>query len=294
MGPRPEIMVALDWTDFDKDNQSTIALYLVTRHGRATPLLWKTVIKSELKGWRNEHEDALLERFLEVLPKGVGVTVLADRGFGDQALYELLKDQLGFDFIVRFRGIVKVTDEHGITRTANEWVPSNGRPCLLRKACVTKTRREVGAVVCVKAKGMKEPWCLATSHADKTAAEIIKHYGKRFTIEETFRDQKNLRFGMGLSDTRIGSPGRRDRILLVGAIVASLVTLLGAAGEALGLDRMLKANTVKKRTHSLLNQGLFYFQWLATLDEERALALMRKYDELIREQATFREMFGLI
>ena len=148
--------------------------------------------------------------------------------------------------------------------------------------------------MCVKAKGMKEPWCLATSHADKTAAEIIKHYGKRFTIEETFRDQKNLRFGMGLSDTRIGSPGRRDRILLVGAIVASLVTLLGAAGEALGLDRMLKANTVKKRTHSLLNQGLFYFQWLATLDEERALALMRKYDELIREQATFREMFGLI
>ena len=92
-------MVALDWTDFDKDHQSTIALYLVTRHGRATPLLWKTVAKSELKGWRNEHEDTLLERFLEVLPKGVRVTVLADRGFGDQALYELLKDQLGFHFI---------------------------------------------------------------------------------------------------------------------------------------------------------------------------------------------------
>ncbi len=32
-----------DWTEFDADNQSTIALYLVTKHGRATPLLWKTV-----------------------------------------------------------------------------------------------------------------------------------------------------------------------------------------------------------------------------------------------------------
>ena len=39
VGPRPEIMVALDWTEFDEDNQSTIALYLVTKHGRATPAL---------------------------------------------------------------------------------------------------------------------------------------------------------------------------------------------------------------------------------------------------------------
>ena len=30
--------------------------------------------------------------------------VLADRGFGDQALYELSKDQLGFDLVVRLRG----------------------------------------------------------------------------------------------------------------------------------------------------------------------------------------------
>jgi hypothetical protein len=294
VGPRPEIMVALDWTEFDADNQSTIALYLVTKHGRATPLLWKTVVKSELKGWRNEHEDVLLERLRQVLPEGVKVTVLADRGFGDQALYELLKDQLGLDFIVRFRGVVKVTDEHGVTKTANEWVPDNGRPRLLRSARVTKSRREVGAAVCVKANGMKEPWCLATSHADKTGAEIVKLYGRRFTIEETFRDMKNLRFGMGLSDTRVSSTERRDRILLVGAIAAALLTLLGAAGEALGLDRTMKANTVTTRTHSLLNQGLFYFEWLATMSDERALRLVQKFDELIREQATFREVFGLV
>ena len=53
--------------------------------------MWKTVVKSELKDRRNEHEDALLERFREVLPAGVKATVLADRGFGDQALYEILR-----------------------------------------------------------------------------------------------------------------------------------------------------------------------------------------------------------
>jgi hypothetical protein len=31
-------------------------MYLVTSHGRATPLLWKTVRKSELKNRRSEYE----------------------------------------------------------------------------------------------------------------------------------------------------------------------------------------------------------------------------------------------
>ena len=54
---RTEIMVTLDWTEFDADGHATIALNLVTSHGRATPLLWKTVDKSELKGGRKGHED---------------------------------------------------------------------------------------------------------------------------------------------------------------------------------------------------------------------------------------------
>jgi len=254
IGSRPEIVVALDWTEFDADNQSTIALHLVTKHGRATPL---------------------------------------HRGFGDRALYELFKDQLGFDFVVRFRGVVKVADEHGVTKTAAEWVPENGRPRLLPKARVTSTRREAGAVVGVKGQGDGGALVPCQQlHGQGWRTE--KLYGKRFTIEETFRDIKNLRFGMGLSATRISSTDRRERILLVGAKASSLLMLLGAAGEAIGSDMMMKANTVKTRTHSLLNQGLFYFEWLATMDEDRARPLVTKYDELIREQATLREVFGLV
>ncbi len=63
---------------------------------------------------------------------------------------------------------------------------------------------------------------------------------------------------MGLSETRIGDPDRRDRMLLVSAITIALLTILGAAGEAIGIDRYLKANTVKRRTISLLNQGLMH------------------------------------
>lgn len=39
------------------------------------------------------------------------------------------------------------------------------------------------------------------------------------------------------------------------ALACALLTLLGAAGESLGMERDLKANTAKKRTYSLFRQG---------------------------------------
>ena len=48
LGERKEALVALDWTDFDADNQTTLSMHLVSKHGRATPLVWTTVLKSEL------------------------------------------------------------------------------------------------------------------------------------------------------------------------------------------------------------------------------------------------------
>ncbi len=82
---------------------------------------------------------------------------------------------------------------------------------------------------------------------------------------------------MGLSDTRIGSPERRDRMLLVSAIAIALLTLLGAAGEALGIDKWLEPNTVKHCTLSLLNQGLFHYAALPNMNTEDAEALMVEF-----------------
>ena len=45
-------------------------------------------------------------------------------------------------------------------------------------------------------------------------------------------------------------PDRRDRLLLISALAIAVLSLLGAAGERIGYDRWLKANTVTRRTHS--------------------------------------------
>ena len=81
VGAPKEVVVALDWTSFAVDGQDTIVLSMLTGHGRATPLLWKTVASSTLKGNQRRYEYEVLCRFREVLPAGVKVTVVADRGF---------------------------------------------------------------------------------------------------------------------------------------------------------------------------------------------------------------------
>ncbi len=109
------------------------------------PLIWMTVSKTTLKNKRNDHEYRLLERLHDCVAPDVKITVLADRGFGNQKLYRFLQT-LGWDFVIRFRGAIQVEDATGTRKTANAWVPDNGRALILRGARVTRTRAEVPAV----------------------------------------------------------------------------------------------------------------------------------------------------
>ena len=241
VGPRREIFVNLDWTEFDADDHSMLVLGMQTAHGRSTPLIWMTVVKSELAGQRNAHEDRLLARFSEVVPEGVKVTVVADRGFSDHKLYRFLKQELGFEFIIRFRSVVHVTSKDGQTRKAKDWLGKGGRMRVLRNAKVTAKRFPVDTVVVVQDRDMKDAWCLAVSDASLTGRQAKRRYGKRFSCEETFRDIKDLHYGMGMSWYSITKTARRDRMFLLAAMAHGLLTLLGEAGEQLGLDRLLKS-----------------------------------------------------
>ena len=289
---RPEVAVALDWTEFDGDDQATIAMYLLTKHGRATPLLWKTVVKSQLKNRRSGYELEVIQRLHEILPDSINVTLLADRGFADQKLFAYL-ETLGWSYAIRFRELVKVTHE-GKTVPAREWVSATGHARMLREVLFTNDRAALPAVVLKHQKGMKEAWCIATNRTDLGAAGVIKLYARRFTIEETFRDIKDNHFGMGLSATHIGDPQRRDRLLLLAAVAQALLTLLGAAGEACGLDRMLKANTVKTRTMSLYNQGCCYYRAIPNMPAERLVPLMEAFAKQIEDHPALSSIFGVI
>ena len=178
-----------------------------TSHGRATPLIWMTVSKATLKNKRNDHEYRLIERLHECLSEDVKITLLADRGFGDQKLYRFLQT-LGWDFVIRFRGAIQVEDAEGTRKSANAWVPESGRAMMIRGARVTRTKAEVPAVVVVH-------------------------------------------------------------------------------------DRLMKTNTSKKRTMSLLNQGLNLYAAIPRMGEDRLAPLMKAFDEIVRQHEMFRAVFGL-
>ena len=204
VGARVEIVVELDWTSFARDGHETIVLSMLTGHGRATQLMWKTVPAWTLKGNQRRYEDELLRALREAIPPGVKVTVVADRGFGNGPMFQYLSEELRFEYMIRLLGDIYVTSAKGERRKASDWVGMNGRPRTLRGATVADAlARPVGTVVCVHAKAMKESWCVVASAGKLGTRTLIRYYGKRWGIETSFRDIKDMRFGMGMSAIRI-------------------------------------------------------------------------------------------
>ena len=97
---------------------------------------------------------------------------------------------------------------------------------------------------------------------------------------------------MGLGTIRVKSPERRDRLWLINAFAVVLLTLLGAAGEALGYDRMLKSSTTKRRVHSLFRQGCLLYDLLLTMRDEWLAPLMRRFSQMLQDQPLFTNVFG--
>ena len=120
---------------------------------------------------------------------------------------------------------------------------------------------------------------------------MIRYYGKRWGIEAGFRDIKDLRFGMGLSSMHVSRPDRRDRPL-ISALAIAMLSLLGAAGERIGYDRWLKANTVKRRTPFVVS-ALMLYHHLPNWPEDR-IRPDGDVRSMLMEQRVYREVFGVI
>ena len=99
---------------------------------------------------------------------------------------------------------------------------------------------------------------------------------------------------MGMGSVHVKSPERRDRLWLINAFAAVLLTLLGATGEALGYDRMLKTNTVKRRVHSLFRQGCMLHDLIPTMPEVRLRPMKQCLFRFLRQQPLFAAVFGAV
>lgn len=115
---------------------------------------------------------------------------------------------------------------------------SKGRKQINRKGNESKRIRSVR-----NAKRGREPWFLVSS-LDKTAKQIIKLYSTRMQIEESFRDLKCMRNGLGFDLTRSYKFERIKILVLIGTLAATFTWILGKAVKLAGQQRQFQANTV--------------------------------------------------
>ncbi|MGC2047636.1 MAG: IS4 family transposase [Gallionella sp.] len=99
------------------------------------------------------------------------------------------------------------------------------------------------------ARAQREPWLLAVCPklTHLSAQAVVAVYAQRMQIEESFRDLKSERFGLGFSANRSTQKDRLGVLLLVGCLASFVLRLIGEVGKAKQLDFQFQSNTRRSR-----------------------------------------------
>lgn len=269
IGPRRLVRIAVDWT---KVRQWPALVGGVVARGRSIPVLWAVMDWKQVHKSQNAFENGFFTWLSQALPEGVEAVVLLDRGFKRVELIQHLR-RCGLHFVIRTGGNVHVHHPQYSGRL-DRWMTRRGQTAQLCDATLRPSRPVQTRLVGLWDRGQKEPWVLATD-LPLSEREISRLYGLRFRIEETFRDQKDHRFGLALGSLRMTRADRLERLLLLAALVHFLAMLVGGAVRRAGLDRTFRANTVRdKPTHSDFTLGLYF---LLRLHPKRSILLAYFY-----------------
>jgi hypothetical protein len=271
---RPVILI--DWTQV-RGPFVALSAALATEHGR--PLtLWCRVHHVRMLGNARVQRD-FLRQLATVLPPGTRPIVVTDAGFHGDFFRQVRA--MGWDFLGRIRGTACLyVDGHATTKQAL-YERATARPRDYCNAGLYTAKTLAARLVLVRRphskrrskptqnkehleyrKQARDPWLLATS-LDRTEADaerVIKLYGQRMQIEESFRDAKNPRFGIGLSDARCRTAKRLDVQLLLAALATATAYIIGLEIERRGEHLGFQANTRRTRVLSLVRLGI---EWLA-------------------------------
>jgi hypothetical protein len=222
---RKPLLVALDWTDVRGFHTLMAAAVL---KGRAVPLLWASYTTGQLHRSQNSFEEGLLRLLVSMLPGGVRVILLADRGFGRAELAKTCHD-LRVRYLIRVKPDVRVTHPSYAGRL-DDYPIRKGMWRVLAGAEYRSDKAVSLNVVIRWKRGLParrdEPWFLVTNLSGN-AVQLTDLYAKRMAVEELFRDGKGGRYGLGLGQTQVTTTARLDRLILILALAVILLTGLG-------------------------------------------------------------------
>jgi hypothetical protein len=255
--PRPAIII--DWSDLAADRSQHLLRAALIVKGRAV-VLYEEVHPMRHYGSPKVHERFLL-RLRALLPPSCQPVLVTDAGF--RAAWFKLCNRLKFDWVgrIRNRDMIRPLAEAAVwagcksvypkaTATpqdlgAFDYVRATPVACRLvlykKPACHRQAKTAFGKRARCRhslkqATAQTEPWLLAASPSLNAldARAIVDLYGGRMQIEQSFRDVKNPRWGLGLSLSQTTRPDRLAILLLIGALAMFALWLIGLMTQARG------------------------------------------------------------
>jgi hypothetical protein len=247
------VIVATDWTEIGPLSVLTSAVVI---DGRAIPIFWTVIdtLRTRKKAVEVEHM-----RRLSCSLVGIHAVHVLDRGFdnGDflKAIGSFCKYvvRVSRDFDYRKRGDKEF-------KKMQDFSIKRGRRHDLGEIQYTAKHKTRCRLVAFYDHRQKEAWLLATNRFGDERAVIIELYSRRFQIEESFKDLKDLRNGFGLHGYRMEKPDHLSRLLAVVAIGYLLVNAGGHYGEEIGMHRRMQSNTRQERELAAWRVGLRLIQ----------------------------------
>ena len=264
-------IILVDWSGLTPCGQYHVLRASAPLPGRALTLL-ELVYPEKLYGSPTAHQQFLMT-LKSILPRHCCPIIVTDAGF--RGPWFKLLQQFEWDFIGRVRNLT-----HCRSFSSYIW-----RQCKVFYKQATRVPKHLGRFYLAKSnpiecefylikngkknrikknlKGKKvrcsvskkhekreqEPWLLATSlrHERLSAKKVVKIYKLRMTIEESFRDMKNTRHGLGYRHSRTLNPNRIKILLLIILFCMFIIWILGYFSKRNQWGRTLQTNSITSR-----------------------------------------------
>lgn len=267
--PRPVIVV--DWSPLDRRGRFQLLRAGLAVGGR-TLTLYERVCPAHEVG-SPAIERALLRALKRSIPDGCVPILVTDAGF--RAPWFRAVRRLRWDWIGRVRGRTLVRPQVA-DHTFEPWIPCTklyrrvreaardlGLWNIVRKQSILcrlvlyykpprgridstlAGQRRRGGYSREMARRESDPWLLAVSpRLDLTPAQVVAIYARRMQIEQSFRDLKSHRHGVGFEDSMTRTRDRLAALLLILAL-ASFVAWVMARVATTDVLREAAATLVK-------------------------------------------------
>lgn len=204
-------------------NEYCLVRLSIQYRGRAIPLVWR-VIQHGSSSIRFSVYQAMLKRASRLLPAGVSVCFLADRGFADTQLMRYLRDELHWHFRIRVKSNTWIHRPGKGWKQLNQYYLAMGESILLQGVALTKTNPLTSLNLALGRDPLSGQIWLVVSD-EPVSVQTFREYGQRFQIEEELLDEKSNGFQLERSDIR--SAPALSRLCFVLAVATLLLTVQG-------------------------------------------------------------------